>query len=467
MGVNPEAMLISAVLRTGDFTTHQAKGITAEQFHSFGDEWRWIEARFRTYGQLPSKAEFRQQFPDAVIKKTDNVAAHCDELREWDQRQRQLALTNRIFDCVEAEEFAGAEAAIAGYAAGISSNGSGRRIQMVRASDVPMRPVSWFWQRWIPAEHFCAIAGDGGVGKGHLLVTLTAAVTTGRPLPGDERDRPPMRVLLVGDEDAIDSVIVPRLIAAGADLDLVDFCKITDESGPALLSLPSDVGVLQAAIGSAQYGMVAIDSASSYLDRGLSNNNDQDVRRALLPLARMAQDVRTTVVATLHVNKNGDRAAGQRVLGAGAWRNVARSVLVAGKLPEDQGEGFGLLVEKNNLSAKPAPLGYWIEEDHAIQRGIQSETSRLVWMDQSPDVGADDLLPHRASARGRPAVEREQAEAWLLEMLEGGPIPAEVVQAKAAADDRFSWRTVETAKKELGIAPYQQGRQWWWKLPDG
>jgi hypothetical protein len=141
-------------------------------------------------------------------------------------------------------------------------------------------------------------------------------------------------------------------------------------------------------------------------------------------------------------------------------------VLVAGKLPEDQGEGFGLLVEKNNLSAKPVPLGYRIEEDRAFQAGIQSDTSRLVWHEESPDVAADDLLPHRTTGRGRPAIERGQAEDWLGDLLEPGPVPVEALQARAV-DRPFSWRTVETAKKELGVIAYQEGRQWWWKLPDG
>jgi putative DNA primase/helicase len=466
MGTHPEQMLISAILRQEDFQTHQAHGITAEQVHDFRAEWDWLEDYFRAYDRTPTKTEFRHRFPDFAVKQVDNIAALCPEVQQGHKRHAQLALTNTLLDLLAAEDYDGAEAAIVAFAGRVNLNGQGRRVQIVRASDVPMRELSWLWQRWIPAEHFTAIAGDGGVGKGHLLVTLTACVTTGRPFPGDERPRPPMRVLLAGDEDAIDQVVIPRLLVAGADLDLVGFCKIADNHGPGLLSLPSDVGVLQAAIGPDQYGLVAIDSASSYLDRGLNANSDQDVRRALLPLARMAQDARTTVVASLHVNKKGDAAAGQRVLGAAAWRNVARSVLVAGKLPEDQGEGFGVLVEKNNLSAKPVPLGYWIEEARAIQRGIQSDTSRLVWFEQSPDVGADDLLPHRATTRGRPAIERDQAEAWLLEVLEPGPLPAEVLQAKAA-DQPFSWRTVETAKKELGIVAYQEGRKWWWMLPDG
>jgi hypothetical protein len=275
-----------------------------------------------------------------------------------------------------------------------------------------------------------------------------------------------MRVLLAGDEDTIDQVMIPRLIVAGADLGMVDFCKINDgESGSGLLSLPSDVAVLQAAIGRDSYGMVAIDSATSYLDRGLNENSNQDVRRALLPLTAMARDAQTTVVATLHVNKSTDVGAGQRVSGSIAWRNVARSLLVAGKLPEDQGEGFGLVVEKNNLSRKPAPLAYAIQEDRAIQRGIQSDTSLLVWLDESPDVAADDLLPHRSGSRGRPAIERGEAEDWLREVLESGPEPVENLQQKVATLS-FGWRTAETAKKELGIKAFRKDGKWWWKLPD-
>lgn len=70
---NPEILLISSVIQTGDIQTPSAAGITSEHFHSHRHEWEWIERFVVKYRKVPDKATFRSQFSDFPLLKTTDV----------------------------------------------------------------------------------------------------------------------------------------------------------------------------------------------------------------------------------------------------------------------------------------------------------------------------------------------------------------------------------------------------------
>lgn len=78
---NAEQMLISAVLSTGDHVTPSANGVTHKFFHSYPDEWRWVEKYIAKHRRAPSKSAFKTKFPSFKFKDADDVAFFCDEVR--------------------------------------------------------------------------------------------------------------------------------------------------------------------------------------------------------------------------------------------------------------------------------------------------------------------------------------------------------------------------------------------------
>ena len=58
----------------------------------------------------------------------------------------------------------------------------------------------------------------------------------------------------------------------------------------------------------------------------------------------------------------------------------------------------------------------------------------------------------------------ELAKRYLVELLSEGDMLGRDVYAKLEDLDIKS-RTVETAKKKLGIKTYRKGKAWYWKLP--
>ena len=60
---------------------------------------------------------------------------------------------------------------------------------------------------------------------------------------------------------------------------------------------------------------------------------------------------------------------------------------------------------------------------------------------------------------------RDEAKAWLADILSDGPVPSQRVLKQARADG-IAERTLRTAKKELGVKSAKSAEGWAWALPD-
>ena len=99
----------------------------------------------------------------------------------------------------------------------------------------------------MPLGGLSLIAGPEGLGKSTLAYWLASEITRGR-LPGKHRGTA-KAVLVVATEDSWDHTIVPRLMAAGADLELVYRVEVITTVGThATLSLPKDNSELESSL---------------------------------------------------------------------------------------------------------------------------------------------------------------------------------------------------------------------------
>ena len=92
-------------------------------------------------------------------------------------------------------------------------------------------PLEFLIPAYLPLGKLVLIAGDGGLGKSSIMYSITADLTMARPSFGlSYKPQSPAEVLLANCEDDYEDTIVPRLIAAGADLSKVH--RIDGVKGP-------------------------------------------------------------------------------------------------------------------------------------------------------------------------------------------------------------------------------------------
>jgi hypothetical protein len=268
-------------------------------------------------------------------------------------------------------------------------------------------------------------------------------------------------VVVAATEDAWAETIVPRLMAAGADLDLVLRVDVETGAGKEGLTLPTDVPALAQMCADYQVALILLDPLMGTISGALDSHKDAEVRRALEPITRLADIGRIAVVGLIHQNKGGKGDLLQKLMASVAFSAVARGVLVCAKYDEaidEHGEPvkdhFVIGQPKSNLGPKvDYSIEYRIEsmnvgydpdvQDHIISSRIQ-ELGQL-------DERVEDIL-HRAEHPARSAPVTNEAEEWLRSYLDlKGDIPSSVVK-EAALSAGLRASTVDKAAARLGVA---------------
>ena len=195
-------------------------------------------------------------------------------------------------------------------------------VSPVRRADIcRVKPTSWLWKLRLPVGYLSLLLGAEGIGKGTLSAWIAARVTRGE-LDGYLNGRP-SRVLFVADEDGFDSVWVPRLYAAGADLDLIDTLGEETE-----LEIPRDAELLRSWIEEHDYCLVFLDALLDALGAEVDDWRSKSVRDAIRPLRRIARETQTTFLGSLHPNKGSRSSFRDLISGSHAFNAVSRSSLL-------------------------------------------------------------------------------------------------------------------------------------------
>ncbi|TCL80181.1 MULTISPECIES: AAA family ATPase [unclassified Rathayibacter] len=341
-----------------------------------------------------------------------------------------------------------------------------RTLHLTRASHIKSLRQPWLIPGLIPLSTLTVCAGRGGAGKSSWVLARIADLTHGR-LTGDVRT--PTDALIVGPEDDWSAVMVPRLIAAGADLERVHRFEVrtTYEGGESSTSspvMPLDVDRLREAIEVTKAGLVMLDPASSIVSGDL--NKREDVRAAMDRLATVAQETRTAVVIVSHFNK-GAGSVSDKLTGSAAFRDAARSVLV---FAEDEETGDRIVsVDKSNYSAAAGEsLAFRLESvDVPTDDGELTQVARVI------DLGVTDRTVHDVINRGSEDEQddRNAAQAFVLDYIRSTEAQeanaADVIKAGRGAG--FNESEMKNARRRCRNPKIQSvksafGAGWVWQL---
>jgi hypothetical protein len=329
-------------------------------------------------------------------------------------------------------------------------------------STVQPQRVEWLWPGRIPLGKLTILDGDPGLGKSVLSLDLAARVSRGLSMPFEDRepgmDREPGGVVLLSAEDDLEDTIRPRLDAAGADVGRVlALERIPDGDFHRLPVLPGDLLFLKAAIRRVEAKLVIVDPLTAYLGADTNTHRDQDCRRALHPLAVLAQEKGVAVLVIRHLNKLIGNNPLYRGGGSIALIGAARSGLLVGRDPDNPDRRV-LASTKCNLARLPVSLAF----DLSL---ADNGALRVGWIGESPHT-AESLLaaPKDDEERGM----LQTAQEVLRTILSNGPRAAKDVRREARSAG-IADRTLDRAKAALGVKAtligFGRDGEWRWALP--
>jgi len=271
-------------------------------------------------------------------------------------------------------------------------------------------------------------------------------------------------VIWSGEDDPRDTLL-PRLLAAGADVSRAQIIAGMVEGGrPRGFDPASDVPALMDALQANPPALLIVDPVVSAV--AADSHKNAEVRRALQPLVDLAQACRCAVVGITHLTKGtAGRDPVERVTGSLAFGALARVVLLAAKLPEEQGGGRVLVRAKSNLGADAGGFGFDLEPCQ-LDGYPEITTTRFLW--RGPVEGTAREIMGQADAAADPDEQGALADAvgFLRAELADGPVSAKAIR-KEADGAGIAWRTVERAKTRLCVESRKDGPRgpWLWALP--
>jgi hypothetical protein len=342
------------------------------------------------------------------------------------------------------------------------------RLVLLDPRAMTVEPIEFLDDDWRhPVGMTTLVVGDGDLGKSLYSVMLAAKVTAAG-----------YGAIFATAEDDATKTWLPRLLAAGVNLDLTRLVRVEkqehgfdwDES----IHLPDDLRQLQAELARfreesrCEVRLLVVDPLEAHLsDVNDDGNSSTRRRQALAPLEAFANREDVHVLAVHHINKDTSQKASHRVLGTIANRNAPRNVLLFGVNPDNDEERV-VLHDKHNVSAGSPTQVYAVEPTTVHDDGGMAVlTARLVYR-RDTDLDVNAIFGRSAHADDE-ASALDEAVDFLRDELATGPVRSSQLHKDAEAFG-IARSTLKKAKQKLGAEAKRAGGvaasgYWEWYLP--
>jgi predicted ATP-dependent serine protease len=313
-------------------------------------------------------------------------------------------------------------------------------LKMIKMSEIQTQEIEWLWYPFIPYGKLTIIQGDPGDGKTTMVLNLAAKLSKGEQMDEGMDITEPTTVIYQTAEDGLADTVKPRLELAGADCERI---VVIDESDKSLSMVDER---LEEAILKTKAKLLILDPIQAYLGGGMDMNRANEARDMTKKLGALAEKYKCAIVLIGHMNKASGNKAAYRGMGSIDFFAVARSVLLVGRV-EGEPQLRAVVQIKNNLAAFGHPKAFALSED-----GFR-------WMGDY-EITADEVLGGIAPKANK----MEQAKRMLRELAETTNAVQSSEVFEMADEQGISKRTMENAKKELGIRAKKINNSWYWEL---
>ena len=341
----------------------------------------------------------------------------------------------------------------------VSTHVASRKIDMVKASTIKPEAITWLWNDWLARGKLFILAGAAGTGKTTLSLSFAATISKGGYFADGSKAEIGNVIIWSGEDDASDTII-PRLMAADADLDRIQIIMgCVNDTDRDAFDPSSDISLLQDAVTTmGGVSLFLIDPIVTAVRGDMHKAND--VRRGLQPLVDFAIKNDAAILGITHFSKGSKGASPQdRVIGSQAFAAVARGTMVAAK--QDDGQSRVFAKAKYNTADDQGGFEYQIEPC-ALDIGIN--TTRVIWGEKIDGSGRD-ILNNVESPDYEPDDDPKETLQRILR--EGAKDNKSVKQIMK--DNSFSDKQIRTARERLNVVVKRDGfgaeTKTFWSLP--
>jgi hypothetical protein len=326
--------------------------------------------------------------------------------------------------------------------------------------------TDWLWQNRIPRGAQTISTGVPGVGKSQQHCDIVAHVSTGA-LWLDGTPCPCGDTIMLTCEDSYTRTIVPRLLAAGANLQRVyglECIRIDAKTKRAFL-LTEDLDELEQHLARLPNAtLVTIDPITGFFGSGKINSNSvTDIRGALGPMADLAERYNVAVHTITHPPKT-TTSAMNAFVGSQAFVAASRMAYLTVE-EKDEGKSTGrylLTMVRSSLGPKMPTLAYRLQQ---ITVGQDDRDSRPIigsyvhWEDGTVEMTADEALAASAGGSDEPTA-TDDAVDFLGKALADGRLPVKETERQAVEAGLLA------EGKPIGHSkPFRAAERRWGSLP--
>lgn len=361
------------------------------------------------------------------------------------------------------------------------SNGdesSTRKLLVECAHGTLRKPLRFLWPGRLQIGTINHFAGQQGQAKTPAAIDVLARTTRGAVWPdGQSNTFGPRCVLSMSDEDAFESVWLPRFDLADGDDHLlyrvkgVEITRLSREgnvlsTSQGLTALSTDLHLLiEQAKEIPNLMVILIDPITAYLGKNVKMNEEQSVRDVLTPLSMFAEQQGLVVITIGHLNKNESKDPLMRMMGAAAFTGVARIVYSVG--PDQEATGNDAKYRHILAPVRGATKGslkYHTEMVEQEYDGEKSEVVKIVW-DGATDQDAESTM---TTVSRREQSEVNKAAKLLREFLAGGR--RRIQECKGFLKDNghdLDKLKADRVKEAARVEHKKDGKEWYWFVVTG
>lgn len=313
--------------------------------------------------------------------------------------------------------------------------------------------IEWLWSNRIPIGEITMLAGKAGIGKSTLMSTWASWLTVGE-MQGAYYGSP-QNVIYVPNEDSVEKALLPRLMAAEADLDRVYTMHIANSGEECPLVLPEDCDRL------AQMSR-DLDAVAVFLDPLSSNMSDKDrnkpeVRKSYERLRRCAENNRIAVVGNGHLKKGASGDLLEGILGSSEIGNVVRAAL--GVLPDPDSDDLQMILSQCKNNYGPMNLRSYVYQIAPKDMWTEYGTIHGTYIDwqESTDRQVNDLMRDSMSEGAYSHSDVAEAVEWLRGYLSMNPGATRKDIFRDGGKEGIKEHTIKRAAKKLRVQTVMSG----------